>query len=661
MIQKRLTRSLAISFCFLLLTTFGASGKTDFASLAKATLAQRLAVPAPTLTLAGRAATVRYPTLGLVIHEYKFVDARGSTHAIALDEQGNQVNVDELDTAELAAYQNKFGKMDRELLRALAGKTPDELIEVNIWLTLTEPDAAPAKPEIIPPAQAGTSDMTRAERDAIQRQFASAPNASSFDAAAWEAKETANLMDESARVETVTRPIVEEMRRAGFEASASAIAPLVNVRLPVRMIRLYARRAEVEMIHLAAHPADEMNVARKAIGAHIVQSRGITGAGSKIAVLEYNGMPKASNPFLQGITRDNFVACPISAHATGIAGIIRSRDTTIKGIAPDTRLWMGCGITNADMQTMTNRGLDWGAETISLSWYSGSNHAPGALDKFYDRVMFVFHDLVIKSAGNRGAGDGWVTPPGLGYNTLSVGNYDDKNTVSALDDLMQADSSWKDPTSARGDREKPEVVAPGTNIKSTTISSPWTGDIGTGTSYAAPMVTGITALMYQRNPALKAWPESTKAILMATANQNKEGDTRLSDVDGAGGVWAPGADTVARNNTIFGGWGGINYTCATPTNLDIATIYLYHGFKARIVIVWDQNTSYPSYALKPSADLDMQIYSPSNTLIASSYGWDNTFEIIEFTPTSSGNYRIHVDFTRCNLSPRYLGWAWSQP
>jgi len=659
--KKKPAYSLPLALLFFLMIAIpNAAAKSDLEPTAKATLARRLDLPASNLTLAGRAATVRYPMLGIVIHEYKFVDERGSTHSIALDGLGNEVNVDALDASEQAAYQNKYGKLDRELLRALAGKAPDDLIEVAIWLTMPETAAPMPKPEIASSA-GGSGEMTRAERQTLSLSLNNDEGNASFDSAGWDAIEAAIAEEDEARVETVTRPFVEEMRGAGYEASASGMAPLVNARIPVRMIRIYARRSDVEMIHLAARPASEMDVARRAIGAGVVQKRGITGANSKIAVLEYNGLPKTSNPYLSGITRDNFIPCPVDLHATGIAGIIRSAHTSYTGIAPEARLWMGCGVTNAEMQIMTNRALDWGAETINLSWFSGSNSAPGALDKFYDRVMFVYHDLVIKSAGNRGAIDDWVTPPGLGYNTLSVGNFDDKNTISALDDTMQADSSWKGPTSAHNDREKPEVAAPGTNITSTTTSSPWTGNIGTGTSYAAPMATGITALMYQRNSALTAWPEATKAILMATATQNKEGDSRLSAVDGAGGIWAPSADMVARNTSIFGGWGGINYTCDTPTDLDIATIYLYYGFKTRVVIVWDQNTNYASYASKPSADLDLQIYNSSNVLVASSYSWDNTFEIVEFTPASSGKYRIHVDITRCSLTPQYLSWAWSQP
>jgi hypothetical protein len=218
-----------------------------------------------------------------------------------------------------------------------------------------------------------------------------------------------------------------------------------------------------------------------------------------------------------------------------------------------------------------------------------------------------------------------------------------------------------DPYSTHGDREKPEVAAPGTNIMSTTTAYPWIGDIGSGTSYAGPIVAGITSLMYQRNSGLKAWPEATKAIIMATAWNNLEGTSRLSDVDGAGGVSALEADYAARNNTIYGGWGGTNYYCATANNFNIGTMYLYAGYPTRVVIVWDQNPWYVNYATQPSADLDLEIYDPAMAWVDGSYSWDNTYEIVEFTPATDGTYTIQVDQTRCDANPKYIGWAWSAP
>jgi subtilisin family serine protease len=300
---------------------------------------------------------------------------------------------------------------------------------------------------------------------------------------------------------------------------------------------------------------------------------------------------------------------------------------------------------------------------INLSW--GGRHqndhlnplVPGMNDRFYDNMVINRNITIVKSAGNRACGrDGNVTSPGLAYNIITVGNFDDRNTVRWDDDVMNPCSSWRDPESWRKDREKPEVAAPGTNINTTTILPPWTGNAGSGTSFAAPMVTGVAALLIQRNSDLAVWPEAIKAIIMATAVNNIEGRRRLSEYDGAGGIVANRADDVVRG--VSGTWGGRSYSCGTVDPLDVATMYLYGGMRTRAVIAWNTDPSYQHYANQPSADLDLQIVSPSGGVVASSHSWDNTYEIVDFTPSISGNYKLRVKRFRCDLSPRWLGWAW---
>jgi hypothetical protein len=248
--------------------------------------------------------------------------------------------------------------------------------------------------------------------------------------------------------------------------------------------------------------------------------------------------------------------------------------------------------------------------------------------------------------------------PALAYNVISVGNFDDKNTVSWTGDTMQGCSSWRDPISTSGDREKPEVAAPGTNIKSTTTASPWIGNVGSGTSYAAPMVSGGAALLIHRNSSLGVWPESVKAILMATAVHNIEGATRLSEKDGAGAIVLDRADDVARRLSTKGNWGGQSYTCSTATTLNVTTMSLTAGLRTRVVIAWDTDDNYGSYSTRPAADLDLRIRNSSGTIVASSSSFDNTYEIVEFTPSTSGVYTLQVNKYRCSYNPRYLGWAW---
>jgi subtilisin family serine protease len=372
------------------------------------------------------------------------------------------------------------------------------------------------------------------------------------------------------------------------------------------------------------------------------------------------------NPFLQGITQDLTSNCPqVNIHPTIIAGIIHSSSSTVRGIAPSSDLWVGgsCSGTDASVQERATAAVSWGARILSLSWGDQVNSMRilSANDRFFDDMVFNRLRTVVKSAGNHGETDsediGRVTSPGLAYNVLTVGGFDDQNTTGWPDDQMAPFSSWGDPLSSSGDREKPEVVAPSDEIRSTTDGSPWLGEGGgNGTSWAAPVVAGLAALIIDANAALELWPEAIKAIVMASAIHNIEDDSRLSEKDGAGGVDAQTAVNLARelNNN---GWEAFNYSCVAPTNTNVP-ISLSANKRTRVVIAWSTNPDYFDYEDRPSADLDLQVLAPSGAIVATSTSFDNTYEIVDFQPTVSGVHTVRIVRSRCQLSPRRLGVAW---
>ena len=65
---------------------------------------------------------------------------------------------------------------------------------------------------------------------------------------------------------------------------------------------------------------------------------------------------------------------------------------------------------------------------------------------------------------------------------------------------------------------KPELVAPGVMINSTFIDNSY--NLSTGTSFAAPHVSGAAALLLQLHPDLK--PEEVKSLLITTADQLRD-------------------------------------------------------------------------------------------------------------------------------------------
>jgi hypothetical protein len=316
-------------------------------------------------------------------------------------------------------------------------------------------------------------------------------------------------------------------------------------------------------------------------------------------------------------------------------------------------------------------------DTINYSGGSNQNGILGVsiLDRHMDNIVRGYADNMVCAAGNSGPG-GYVISPAQAYNVIAVGAIDDNNTNSFADDTMATYSSFVDPISLYGDREKPEVVAPGTNINSLIGGGLGFGDVGSGISYAAPMVSGICALMGERKSTVNGWPEAVKAIIMATAWRNIEGASRLSDQDGAGHVDAFKAMLTGYNGpfpvgfqppgVVNRGWGAVGSGTCTPAffteTYSMRTLvepYLQAGQRLRVVIAWDTNTGYANYTTEPSVDLDLWLYRNSTgTWVASSSSFDNTYEIIEYIVPATGRYAIKARDMGFNESGTFLGWGW---
>jgi serine protease AprX len=172
--------------------------------------------------------------------------------------------------------------------------------------------------------------------------------------------------------------------------------------------------------------------------------------------------------------------------------------------------------------------------------------------------------VVVASAGNLGQNEanetqfGGVTSPGNAPWVITVGAASHHGTAARGDDTVAAFSSrgptWIDFSA------KPDVVAPGVGIES--LSDPHSTLYAelpeyllngvrstsykpylslTGTSMAAPAVSGTVALMLEANPRLT--PNAVKAILQYTA-EVRAGESPLSQ--GAGLLNARGAMRLAR-------------------------------------------------------------------------------------------------------------------
>lgn len=582
----------------------------------------------------------QYPLLGETAYEFKIMNYfSGDLYGIMLNAEGVMLDPLQMGLREEEAYAARYGKLEPELATWLENGSIQEPLKVIIWLK---------EPSYEAPSLPASSDGTSV--DSLD-----------MDMGSYIAMADSHR---SAFVATLAAPVIQRLNKLGFEVTGDEYAPALYATLTSEGIRAASEWAEIDRIYIARNVTPSLGIARPVIRAGALNGRGITGAGVQIAQIEAKGgLVATNNPYLTGVVQDSTYACDFydnGSHATAIAGIIRSSHHRARGIAPGVTLRAAgsCTGTSPELFDRSTAAVNWGARALNLSFgYTQSNGVLNALDRFYDNLAINQRITVVAAAGNEACGNGGnVLSPGLGYNVITVGNFNDRNTTAWYDDIMGCSSSWRDPISTHIDREKPEVSAPGTNIVSTAVSYPWIRGIGSGTSFAAPMVTATTALMMQRNNDLMYQPEAVRAILMATAYHNIEGNRRLSERDGVGGILADRADDVVRG--VNGNWGVQEYSCSTPSQLNITSMYLHAGVRTRIAIAWANDPAYSGYENQPSADLDLLIVNPSGTPAVRSLSFDNTYEIVDFIPGRTGYFTLRVVNYRCDYSPRRLGWAW---
>jgi serine protease AprX len=349
------------------------------------------------------------------------------------------------------------------------------------------------------------------------------------------------------------------------------------VELSNSQLRKLADSKFVKSMHHDRPTGGKMNRAGVASGARAVQELlGYDGAGIGVAVLDsgvtawhddlgYRGInPKvkvvAGQRTVKFVDFVNGRLTPYddNGHGTHVSGIILGDgyDTlgARAGIAPAANL--------VSLKVLDERGGGYISNVIAALSWAVQNKATynirvlnlsvgAAVTESYTtdplclaaKVAVDAGIVVVTAAGNLGknpatgvAQYGGITAPGNAPWVLTVGGYSHEGTVNRNDDKMGPYSS-RGP-SARDFVAKPDVVAMGTGIVSLAVqgSTFYTTKAAyllkgtvptsykpylslTGTSMAAPMVTGTVALMLQANPNLT--PNLVKAIIEYTAQQYK--------------------------------------------------------------------------------------------------------------------------------------------
>lgn len=209
-------------------------------------------------------------------------------------------------------------------------------------------------------------------------------------------------------------------------------------------------------------------------------------AGMVIAGADFSGIgtPGGTEPVGPGAFHGTMVSSLIAGQGRITSGVI--------GIAPGVELLaisVGLGVSGADTDNQVAQAIVWavdnGAGVINLSLSRNSERWPASWDEAF---LYAFENdvVVVAASGNREA-QGYATAPATIPGVLSVTAVDRGGNVNS---------------SAGASGIGVSVAAPGIDM----LGSFPGGEIKTweGSSAAAPIVTGLVALMRQADPVASA-------------------------------------------------------------------------------------------------------------------------------------------------------------
>ena len=413
---------------------------------------------------------------------------------------------------------------------------------------------------------------------------------------------------------------------------------------------------------------------------------GASGAGVKIGQIELS-TPDFSNPVFDHM-RDTVnpannryhILMDVSGeyvdkvHETAVASIMVGKTANFTGIVPDAEIYAVGVAENGYSYKHWREGmellLDAGVNVINASYeftYETRGEY-GEPSRWVDHVINEHDVSVCISAGN----DRYILGGAMAYNAITVGNIDDKHTLTLIDDKRKVNLSDAGKQSAYSLNTelafKPDIMAPGDTAG--TPIDPQTGSNHGGTSYSAPIVTGAVAQLCDRFPAYKTMPLVLKAALLAGAIKTQEMTDCDEDADPDNDI-----DSVIRGDRIAldrkNGAGMVNVIRASSvisdhmwfyhpsfgktSTMQLAAASLESGSRVQSCLLWPkQNVIHgPHYPADGSGDptpvydvpketLLLNVYDNRPMMIYESFYQKDTKEYIAFTPRTAGQYSFQV-------------------
>lgn len=475
----------------------------------------------------------------------------------------------------------------------------------------------------------------------------------------------------------------------------------------VSQVGIYEEVEFVEEAESAANDPADTSEGQPLLAQNTVDGVTYTGAGIKVGVLEVGDIDTGAT-HLRGRTPPGITSYYVTpadtstSHATAVVSILAGKPitysgTTYQGVAPGVTIFFAggadawCSIpengTDEEIEDAQNLNtiierMDWllleqNCDVINMSMGNKEGNDGGYLDydRYIDNIITEHRVVIVIAAGNSG---GNIVRPAMSYNSIVVGNANGLSCESGRYTMKDTSSYEED-----GDlTNKPDISAFGTQIMMlnnnsipsscfTTLNNPKERNYITGTSFATPQVSGTVALMMQANPYLIGRPNTVKAILLNSADENiisievlngvNNGiiteepimyDTSkipsatgiLREKSGAGLLNIEAAIRMSNSNLYYDFTMGQASTSVMPdtdTTMTTETYYFNAGTTIEFGLVYEKATDELLTDFNFN-DLDIRIFDSNDNFVFASSDYINNVEMFKCTFAASGEYKFDI-------------------
>lgn len=382
---------------------------------------------------------------------------------------------------------------------------------------------------------------------------------------------------------------------------------------------------------------------------------GYDGSGIKIGLLE-NGLPEINHS--SGVFINSSVIpvnnVPVDVHATYMASILVGKTNDYTGVAPNAQLY--CAGFNhgyiGPIETLIDNNINILSISLALGYSSGIFNTYGNYSKYLDYIIYNYNITVCHAAGNYSTNPG-VPEGAMGYNLITVGNLDDKNTSTNVDDEIRSTSSY---VTINTEAYKPDLCAPGARVGTPVYPEKVSDGLG-GTSAATPVVAGICAMLMQSDTSLIAKPMLLKSALMSSTkrvpNMGSITSTSTTTAPALSRSYGAGLVNVSNTYSVLKSekWKYIPLVSQEQNknpytmNVVISQNDINSSKKVAVCLTWTQkviSASLNSSTVYNVYHHDLRVYKPNGNLVAHSNYQSDRKQFVYFKPTVAGTYKIKV-------------------